>query len=137
MASLNERMRQLRKEVGLGQVDIAEKLGVDPNTVSKWELGQQNPKDVYIYKLTQIYNVNVEYLLGETDKREHPLTDEETAEIVEAEEREILENAIKHFLDLSKESQDYVRLTIVAVWKKDRFEGKLQSQQTEQGEPEE
>ena len=39
MATLGERIRQLRDERNLKQTDLAKALGVDSNTVSKWELG--------------------------------------------------------------------------------------------------
>ena len=41
--TLGERLTELRKKANLSQEDIAEKIGVSRQTVSKWELDQSLP----------------------------------------------------------------------------------------------
>ncbi|MBQ3970023.1 MAG: helix-turn-helix transcriptional regulator [Clostridia bacterium] len=41
------RLRKLRKEKGLTQKKLAERLGYDYSTISAWEIGKQEPCGVY------------------------------------------------------------------------------------------
>ena len=40
---LSEQVKSVRKAAGLTQTDFADKLGVHPQTVSKWERGKTAP----------------------------------------------------------------------------------------------
>ena len=57
MASFSEKLTALRKNRGLSQEMLAEKIGVSRQAVSKWELGETTPdlnKMVLLYILLQI-----------------------------------------------------------------------------------
>lgn len=56
--------KQLRKERGLTQVELAKMVNVQQTTVSKWEVGRATPDYPVLLKLAEIYNVSVDYLLG-------------------------------------------------------------------------
>ena len=43
METLNDRIKNLRKEKGWTQLQLAEKLNVTDKAVSKWEVGEANP----------------------------------------------------------------------------------------------
>lgn len=61
------RLKDLREDNDLTQMDIAKLLGTTRQQVSKWEQGvQMMGVDKYI-KLAHFYNVSVDYLLGLTD----------------------------------------------------------------------
>ena len=62
-----ERLKDVREDNDLTQVDIANILGTTRQQVSKWETGtQMMGVDKYI-KLARYYNLSVDYLLGLTD----------------------------------------------------------------------
>lgn len=42
-----------RKAKGLRQEDLAERLGVEQGTISKWERGQRIPRDFWRLKLSE------------------------------------------------------------------------------------
>lgn len=63
MESLNERIKQLRKEKGWTQGQLAEQLGVTDKAVSKWEVGEANPDISLLAKLAELFGVSVDYLL--------------------------------------------------------------------------
>ena len=66
---LNDKLRELRKEREMTQEAVAEQLGVSAQTVSKWEKGtQMMGVDKYI-RLSALYGVPVDYLLGITENR--------------------------------------------------------------------
>ena len=63
METLNERIKQLRKEKGLTQSQLADELGVTDKAVSKWEVGEANPDISLLVKIAEVFNVTVDYLL--------------------------------------------------------------------------
>lgn len=62
-----KRLKDLREDKDLTQVDIADLLGTTRQQIGKWENGvQMMGVDKYI-KLAEYYNVSVDYILGLTD----------------------------------------------------------------------
>ena len=62
--TIGERLTKLREEKGFMQKDVAEKLGIAPNTLSGYERDLRNPDSETLLKLASFYNVTVDYLLG-------------------------------------------------------------------------
>lgn len=59
-----KRIRDLREDRDLKQRELAEVLNCSQRVYSNYELGQRDiPTDILI-KLSQFYNVSVDYLLG-------------------------------------------------------------------------
>ena len=65
------RIMQLRKEAGLSQKELAEKTGVNQTAVSQWETGKTSPGSGATSSLCTLFDVSFEYLLGQSDKRNH------------------------------------------------------------------
>lgn len=61
------RIRDLREDRGLRQVDVARKTGIDQRTLSNYETGKTNPDSYAIIKLAEFYGVTCDYLLGVAD----------------------------------------------------------------------
>lgn len=59
---MNERIKDLRKELGLSQTVFAEKLGLTKNYISLIENGQRNMSAQSIKVLCSLYNVNEDWL---------------------------------------------------------------------------
>lgn len=55
---MNLNIKQLREELKLSQSEFAEKLGVHPTAVSKWENGKAQPKISYIRKIEELFLSN-------------------------------------------------------------------------------
>ncbi|MCD7824172.1 MAG: helix-turn-helix domain-containing protein [Oscillospiraceae bacterium] len=60
---LSEKLLALRTKAGLSQEDLAEKLDVSRQSVSKWESGSSIPEIDKILKISEIYGVSTDYLL--------------------------------------------------------------------------
>ncbi len=58
--------KELRKEKGLTQIELAQRFQIDQTTVSKWELGRAIPDVSMLCKLSDFFDVSVDYLLGRT-----------------------------------------------------------------------
>jgi putative transcriptional regulator len=63
---LNENIRALRKAKGLSQGELAIKLNVVRQTVSKWEQGRSVPDADMLIVLSEALGVPASTLLGET-----------------------------------------------------------------------
>ena len=61
--NLEEKLTALRKERGLSQLELAEKLDVSRQAVSKWETGTAVPSTESLRALSQLYKVPVDDLL--------------------------------------------------------------------------
>ena len=63
---LNENIKNLRKSKGLSQEELAVKLNVVRQTVSKWENGLSVPDADMLIALSQVLDTPVSTLLGQT-----------------------------------------------------------------------
>ena len=63
---LNENIKELRKSKGLSQQDLADKLNVVRQTISKWEQGLSVPDSDLLIALSEALETPVSTLLGET-----------------------------------------------------------------------
>lgn len=62
--SLGENLQRLRKEKGLSQEEVARRLYVSRQSVSKWELDQSEPGVAYLKSLAELYGVTLDELAG-------------------------------------------------------------------------
>ena len=65
------RLYELRKQKGLSQEELAEKLGVSRQAVSKWERSEASPDTDNLIALAKIYDLTLDELIyGEKEKKE-------------------------------------------------------------------
>ncbi|MDE6388188.1 MAG: helix-turn-helix domain-containing protein [Lachnospiraceae bacterium] len=65
--NLSNKIYEMRKAQGLSQEQLAEKLGVSRQSVSKWESGEAIPELERLVTMSKIFNVTTDYLLKESD----------------------------------------------------------------------
>ena len=58
------RLKELRKQNGLTQQQLAERIGVSKSVVSFYELKERTPSPDVLVKLSYIFHVSTDYLLG-------------------------------------------------------------------------
>lgn len=63
--SLAEKMIELRKQNGLSQQDLADRLGVSRQAISRWETGAVQPLADSVKSLAQVFQVSTDYLLND------------------------------------------------------------------------
>lgn len=62
-----KRLRDLREDNDLKQVQIAEFLNIQQTVYSRYERGYQTIPLEYLCKLADFYSVSIDYILGRTD----------------------------------------------------------------------
>lgn len=60
------RIKSLREDRDLRQIDVATQTGIDQKTLSNYETGKTNPDSQTIIKLANFFGVTCDYLLGVT-----------------------------------------------------------------------
>ena len=60
--NLGERILALRRERNISQADLARRLDVSRQAVSKWEKGLSSPDTVKLIQLAEVFDIEVEYL---------------------------------------------------------------------------
>lgn len=61
---LGQRINELRLAFGWSQVQLAEKLRISKQTVSNWENENIQPSIEMLVRLTKLFHVSADYLLG-------------------------------------------------------------------------
>ena len=75
---LAQRLKQLRAENQMTQVQLAEKLGVSKGTVAMWETDKRSPSFDALADLSEMFDRRIDYILGYSDDPSSPKpTDEE------------------------------------------------------------
>lgn len=87
----DEKLIQLRKREGLSQEQLAGRLGVSRQSVSKWESGIALPELAKIITLSEMFHISVDYLVKDSIEAEEinmPKQDETFSQDYEGCERE-------------------------------------------------
>lgn len=93
--TVGQRIAQKRKELGLSQEGLGDKLGVSRQAIYKWESDASLPEVEKLVALSRIFSVPVGWLLGE---EEHPAgqADGQSAELTEAQIKMVQEIADRY-----------------------------------------
>ncbi|MDD6057028.1 MAG: helix-turn-helix transcriptional regulator [Clostridiales bacterium] len=73
--TLGQRIQKGRKEAGLSQEELAEQLGVSRQAVSRWENDNGYPEMEKIIRLSQIYRMSLDYLVGNGQEKAEDISE--------------------------------------------------------------
>lgn len=62
-----ERLRSLRQEKNIGQIQLAKELDVGKSVISLWELGRCEPTLSKLVAISKYFDVSIDYLAGLED----------------------------------------------------------------------
>ncbi len=68
--NLANRIYECRKKTGLSQQELADRLNVSRQAVSKWETGESAPEAAKLLELSRVFSVTVDYLLSDDPPQE-------------------------------------------------------------------
>lgn len=63
----SERLKELRQEKGIGQVELSERLNMSKGIISLWENGLREPTMSSLIALADYFDVSIDYLAGRKD----------------------------------------------------------------------
>lgn len=102
--TIGQKISALRKGKSLTQEELAEKLGVSPQAVSKWENDISCPDIMLLPELAEFFEVTTDEILG-------CVKDKRPVELVPAEKRTDLENLVMRIIVNSSDG-DKVRINL-------------------------
>ena len=70
---LNEKIYQLRKNSNMSQEELADKLNISRQALSRWENGTAMPDALNILELSKLFNVSADYLLNDQYQSDNDL----------------------------------------------------------------
>lgn len=69
LENIGKRIAESRRSAGFTQEELANRLGVTPQALSKWEKGASSPDLVMLSSVCQILDVSADYLIGKNKKK--------------------------------------------------------------------
>lgn len=79
---MNERIKQIRRELGLTQTEFAERIGLKQNSIALIESGKRNISDQAVLSICREYGVNEEWLRTGTGEKMTPDASDELESLV-------------------------------------------------------
>ncbi len=67
--NFGERLKEIRQEKGVGQIELSNAIGVSKGIISLWENGLREPKLSNLIALSKYFQVSIDYLAGLIDWR--------------------------------------------------------------------
>lgn len=111
-----KRLAQLRKEKGLSQYELADRMGFSRGQVANYEQGKREPDYETLQKIADFFDVSTDYLLGRRDTYTQAVG---RVNRLSEEELEILEEIKKHpvmYHDLKTNPEKKIR-QLIKMWK--------------------
>ena len=116
MILLKERLKKLRKMLGLTQREFGERIGVKPNTIATYEIGRNEPIDAVVSLICREFNVNEVWLrTGKEPMFAEISEDEELTQIFSAiavSDDALIKRIIRAYWKLSDNEKEIVRKLI-------------------------
>jgi DNA-binding XRE family transcriptional regulator len=63
-APIPNRIAELREQAGLSRVELAERVGVNPQTIGYLERGEYNPSLVLAFRLADLFDLTIEQIFA-------------------------------------------------------------------------
>ena len=117
---MKDRIKKIRKEYKLTQVEFGERIGVKGNTITNYENGLRNPTDAVILSICREFNINENWLrtgTGEMYKEADDKLSSYVAEIVIGND-EFIKDLITVYMELDDTSKAALKKIAYAMAEK-------------------
>lgn len=112
---LAERLKQLRSEKGITQIQLAEMLGVSKGTVAMWETNKRKPSFEILNELSDIFDRRMDYILGYSDDAASPQpADEDIDQMDRWDAEDSMQETLMQYLQLDEYGKRAVEAIICA-----------------------
>ena len=124
--TMGERIKQLRKEKGMTQTDLAHTLNVTKGTVSTWETNSRTPGFETLNTMCDLFQRSLDYIMGRSDDATPPNQSEVDADAlaISQVEEDLTEYALK-YARLDQYGREAVEAIIRAEYNRCRCENTL------------
>lgn len=104
-----ERLKELRKQANLTQVELAKRLGIGQSSYADWERSKKKPIQENLVKISQVLGVSIDYLVGNTESKEDELDNIEllfrmNSKGLTNQEKEIFKKELIEFMEERKKA---------------------------------
>lgn len=90
------RIKELRENAGLRQIDVAKATCIDQKTLSNYETGKTNPDSYSLIRLADFFDVSIDYLVGRIDSLYTTVSKDDICKKIDTIKQEL--NDIKKYL---------------------------------------
>ncbi len=123
-----ERLKELRKEKGMTQIELAAALGVSSGTVAMWETGKRKPSFEMMDRLTDVFDKRLDYILGTSDDpAPAKLNDDEIAQLEDWAVQEEYEDVMRKYSLLDEFGQKTIAAVLRTEFARCQEQGTLRS----------
>ncbi|MFI3230016.1 MAG: helix-turn-helix transcriptional regulator [bacterium] len=109
-----KRIQKFRKLNGLSQEELADKIGISRQAVSKWESNQSTPSLENLVALASIYNISVDELLGIENKVINDVLESNIEEALECSINDAIANNISDDVNIKNSNLTLIALILQA-----------------------
>lgn len=108
---MKSRIKQIRKENKMTQVEFGEKIGVKGNTVTNYETGLRNPTDAVILSICREFGINEDWLRNGNPPmyKEKDGSFSELLSDLEDSDDDFIKSLIKVYMGLDGDSKEALR----------------------------
>lgn len=118
MQIIGDRLRALRKDRGLTQVQMAQYLNVQQSRINRYETGASTPGPEVFIQLADFFDVSMDYLYGRCDDPRGKLYDNQAKELTQrAKENPEIEEFVEMLFDPKSATSGKVKEALLRILK--------------------
>ncbi|MBB4075071.1 transcriptional regulator with XRE-family HTH domain [Anoxybacillus voinovskiensis] len=129
MTKLADHLKYLRKQQNWTQEDVAQRLNMSRSQISKWETGETLPDLQSLEKLSDLYDVSIDFLIGRRPSKQQLLrevnrlyatdkVDETMLDIIDyLKQHPDMEQALHSLAQLPAKKRKHIESAVIAVMK--------------------
>ncbi len=103
------RIKELREEKNISQLELAKKLNLTQQSISLYEKGDREPSIDVLKSIANFFNVSLDYLLGKSDIRNYDEDEKEFRFAFHKETEGMTDEEIKDALRFYKEMKNKIK----------------------------
>lgn len=110
MPELKDILKILRLEKNMSQAELAQELNAGLSTIASWEVGKRFPNRENMEQLSDLFNVDIDYLYGRTNVRQAVHFDNDGNMMVQLSSQE--QRMLEYFRRLNQDGKQYISKTM-------------------------
>ncbi len=117
---MKNRIKLIRKQNNLTQVEFGEKIGIKGNTVTGYETGLRSPSDAVVLSICREFNISEEWLRYGTGSMNLPASAKLSIYLgeISAGDDYLIQDIIEVYMELDQKSKDVLKASMNKLAKK-------------------